>query len=285
MVWMKGRGRQLSVVLLLFAILFLNWSRLPRLVNASISVGFDHGPLAAPPDPPPENDFILSMPLERIKYTIVVRDGTLWAQVEAEFPIFLSWPNIAEMSMLYPTPPNTTDIHLWLDGDALNWFSYSDINPHAKHNTDLGDWEMIYFVIDPVPQNFTLAIQYEHPIENINGNYTFLYDLNIGPYLSSANPNSTAHFNVSLEVKCANVAVYTTGSSGVWNPVNFTTIENGDYQLFTFDIVSEYEKPLPGDIVVSMQVADIPEFQWLPVLFVFIFLFSLLSMRRFWRSS
>lgn len=213
------------------------------------------------PDLPTESGLMISMPQEWINYTLVVRNETVWTLIDGEYPMYLSEPTSTEIPMLYPTPPNTTNIHIWLDGDEVNWFNYSDANPYARHHTDIGDWEMIYCSINPVSEDFTLAIHYEHPVEIINGSYTFLYDLNIESYLSPTDPISTAYFRVSPDLDYSDVTVYSTGFTGQWSPMNFTRTENGNTQTLTFNVTSEYAKPLLGDIVVSMNIDSVPEFQ------------------------
>jgi len=204
----------------------------------------------------------LAMPEEYLNYTISVVNGTLWAKIDGTYPMQLS-PEYAflELPMVYPTPPNTTNIHIWLDDVELNWSNFSEIDPAATHHTDIGNWQMIYALVAPSSPDFALKIHYEHPVQVINGTYTFLYDLNISPYLSPSIPNSTAHFSIRVETNCSGVNVYTTGFNGTWNTMNYTTAKYSNVETITFDIVSEYAKPLWGDIAVSLLNAQIPEFQ------------------------
>jgi hypothetical protein len=82
--------------------------------------------------------------------------------------------------MVYPTPSDTTNIHVKMNETELDWSNY----PHDTHHTAIGDRSMIYCVIAPVSDYFVLKIHYEHPVQLINGSYLFLYDLNIREYLS-----------------------------------------------------------------------------------------------------
>jgi hypothetical protein len=162
--------------------------------------------------------------------------------------------------MVYPTPPNTTNMHIWLDDAELSWSNFSEIEPTAMHHTDIGDWQMIYCDIAPSSPDFVLKIHYEHPVQVINGTYTFLYDLNISPYLSPSAPKSTAHFSISVQANCSGINVYTTGNNGIWSPMNYTSMKEGNAETVTFNIVSEYDKPLLGDIAVALVDAQVPEF-------------------------
>ena len=119
---------------------------------------------------------------------------------------------------------------------------------------------MIYCVVQPAADDFVLRIHYEHSVQVINGTYTFLYDLNIISYLSPESPVSTAHFNVFLEANCSGVNVYTTGFNGTWTPKSYETTTEGGVQAVSFDIVSEYNQPLLGDIVVTLENPAVPEF-------------------------
>jgi hypothetical protein len=202
----------------------------------------------------------LAMPEEYLNYTILVVNGTLWAKIDGVYPMHLTGENGTVLPMGYPTPPNTTNMHIWLDDAELTWSNYSEIDPTARHPTDIGDWEMVYALVAPASPDFVLKIHYEHPVEVINGTYTFLYDLNISPYLSPSSPKSTAHFNFRVETNCSAIDVFTTGFSGMWTSMNYTSAKDGSVETVSFDIVSEHDKPLWGDIVVALVNVQVPEF-------------------------
>ena len=203
---------------------------------------------------------LLAMPEEYLNYTISAVNGTLWAKIDGLYPMHLSPESGTDtLPMLYPTPPGTTNIHVKLGDSELSWSNYSEIDPAALHHTDIGDWQMIYCLVAPVSGDFVLKIHYEHPVQVINGTYTFLYDLNISPYFSEANAKSTAHFRIRLETNCSGVNVYTTGFNGTWTPMNYTSSKDSNGETVTFDVVSEYDKLL-GDIAVTLADAQVPEF-------------------------
>jgi hypothetical protein len=203
---------------------------------------------------------LLAMPEEYLNYTISAVNGTLWAKIDGLYPMYLSPESGTDtLPMFYPTPPGTTNIHVKLGDSELSWSNYSEIDPTALHYTDIGDWQMIYCLVAPVSGDFVLKIHYEHPVQVINGTYTFLYDLNISPYLSEVNANSTAHFRIQLEANCSGVNVYTTGFNGTWTPMNYTSSKDSNGETLTFDVVSEYDK-LVGDIAVTLTDVQVPEF-------------------------
>ena len=60
---------------------------------------------------------ILAMPEEYLNYTISDINGTIWAKVDGSIPYAsLKWYYDGGLPMLYPIPPNTTNIHVLLNG-------------------------------------------------------------------------------------------------------------------------------------------------------------------------
>lgn len=199
----------------------------------------------------------LAMPEEYINYTISNINGELWAIIDGVYPMHMNYGLGQALSLVYPIPPNTTNIHVKLNGEELSIRNYSEVDPTATHYTDIGSWSMIYCSVNSIVEDFLLEIHYEHPIQIINGNYTFLYDLNISPYLSLSSINSVAHFNIRLENTSFNLNVYTTGFQGKWTPIGYNV--TGATSTVSFDIVSEYGKPLAGDVAFVLIDKTIPE--------------------------
>ena len=209
------------------------------------------------------SETILAMPEEYLNYTLTEINGTIWAKVDGEYPMHLSNGLDNGLPMLYPIPPNTTNIHVLLNGLELNWSNYNSVDPTASHHTDIGDWQMISCLLNPLSTDFVLEIHYQHPVQIINGSYTFLYDLNISPYLSPSSARSTAHFNIQLIQLPANAStltVFTTGADNGWQSLNFTRSSNPITETATFNIVSEYNHTLPGDIAMVLNSSTVPEF-------------------------
>jgi hypothetical protein len=207
---------------------------------------------------------ILAMPEEYINYTITRINESVWAKVDGVFPIYKIFgagdifelndiEHIVlsdELPLVYPTPPGTTNISVKFNETELNWSNYTETHPKALHHTAIGDWPMIYCKIDHVPDFFTLKIHYEHPIPVINGSYTLLYDLNISPYLSPWCNKSTAYFNIRMETSYNDLHVYTVGLDEKWSSVNYTITKDGTAEIVIIKITSEYNQPLPGDLVI-----------------------------------
>jgi hypothetical protein len=207
--------------------------------------------------------YSLSMPEESINYTIQWVNGSLWAKVDGTYPLtkfeietqdqtFLGFTfNGDALPLVYPTPPGTTNISMTIDETTLTWTNYTQIYPEATHYTALGNWPMIACTIQPVPDQFTLKIHYEHPIAQINGSDAFLYDLNISPYLSHWSNKSTACFNIKFETNYTDLQVNTIATNGTLKPVAYTTTQEGETETVTLQIISEYLKPLLGDLLIT----------------------------------
>ena len=228
----------------------------------------------------------LSMPVEYVSYTVTSINGTLWARIDGYYPIYLlkqmDCSFNGNLPMVYPMPPQTTNIRISLNNNEVSWSNYTQSFPGALHHTAMGDWWMIYANLENVSDYFELKIHYEHPLEMINGSYLFLYDLNISPYLSSQSNNSTVYFTIQMQTKITSLNVYTTETDNKWNPLNFTSTKNDSTEVVFLQMYSEYGKPLHGDLVVEFsQDRQISEFPlWtLPILLIGV-LFAILFFKR-----
>ena len=72
---------------------------------------------------------------------------------------------------------------------------------------------------------------------------TFLYDLNINPYLSTQQPDSTAYFTINFETDVINPQLYTTKTDTQWNHLNYTTQNKNSTIIITTQIASKYSEP------------------------------------------
>lgn len=228
---------------------------------------------------------VLSMPVEYVNYTITRVNGILWAKIDGTYPIYLQkQPDCTfnNLPMVYPMPPATTNIHLWLGDKELSWLNYTDAYPNELHHTAIGDWWMIYSVLTDVSDSLVLKIHYEHPLQMVNSSYLFLYDLNISPYLSEQSNNSTCYFTVRMEVNATNVQAYTTATDTAWNRINFTTTKQGSMEIVSIPEYSQFGKVL-GDLVVEFNdTTQVPEFPlWvLPFLAMTVIMVAILYLKR-----
>ncbi len=204
---------------------------------------------------------ILSMPKEDINYTITSDNGQFWAKVHGKYPITILNPSClpTQLPMVYPIPPNTTNIHITLNNKEVSWSNYTALYPEALHHTAIGDWSMIRCILENVSDSFLLEIQYEHLVQKINGSHTFLYDLNISPYLSAQQPDSTAYFTITFETDIINPQLYTTKTDTIWNPLNCITKNNNSTTIITTQIASKYSEPVLGDLVITFNDSNSQE--------------------------
>jgi len=197
----------------------------------------------------------LSMPIEYVNYTITTIDGSLWAIVDGDYPIHVSSQSgygfNGELPIVYPMPPNTTNIHLYLADKELSWTNYTQTYPDQLHHTAIGDWWIIYSVLSNISDFFELKIHYEHPLQIVNGRYLFLYDLNINPYLSPQNNNSTCIYTIRFDANITGFQAYTAETDDKWNPIDYTTIKENTKQTIQISEYSKYAKPLLGDLIVE----------------------------------
>ena len=203
----------------------------------------------------------LKMPEEYIDVTISFVDGTLWAKVDGTYPLYkfdvgnenpIAWLYVADsQNVLYPVPPNTTNISVKMDETELNWTSPTETHPQVIYSTAIGYWPYIAWGISSIPDHFVIKTHYEHPIPTKNGNYTFLYPLILWSYLNPWCNKSTAYFSIHMETKYENLNLYTV-SNGTWNPINYTITKENTAEIITFQIVSEWSKPLAGDVVIIL---------------------------------
>jgi hypothetical protein len=93
----------------------------------------------------------------------------------------------------------------------------------------------------------------------INGSNTFLYDLNLSPYLSQWSNKSAAHFNIRFETEITDIQAYTITTDGTLNHVDYTVTQDGDAKTMSLQVISEYSESLPGDLIISFTENKEPE--------------------------
>lgn len=210
--------------------------------------------------------FVLEIPEEYIDYTVCVVNGSLWAKVDGTYPLGKLWVdshcqpetmdtlftfNEGPLVLCYPTPPGTTNITVSVDATEVSWNNYTEITHDALHYTSVGNWPMIICEISPMSDQFVLRIHYEHPIQQTESGYEFLYDLNISPYLSPWSNKSTANFNIHFEVAAQNIEAVTVATDGTTKPIEYTVTQTEKAQTIALNVVSNYSKPLLGDLLIS----------------------------------
>ncbi len=194
--------------------------------------------------------YTFAMPEEEVKYTITTVDGGLWAKIDGTYPIIYNGDETS-IPMVYPTPPGTTNVSVWLNDVKLEWSNLTETQPKALHHTAIGDWSEILTLLQNVSGYFTLRIHYEHPIQVINGSYAFLYDLNIQEYLSAEQNASVAHFIVTMDTEFENLKVYSVDpETEAVKPMAFS-VTGEKPVVIKINEVSDFNAPLPGDLLIT----------------------------------
>ena len=207
-----------------------------------------------------------SMPEEQVNYTVTQINGTMWSKIDGAYPIMYAGKETL-IPMVYPIPPETNNISIWINNSQLSWSNFTETNPKALHHTGIGDWSEILTLVNVGSGSFVLRIHYEHPLQVINGSYVFLYDLNIQEYLSAACNSSVAHFTIAMDVNYTNLKVNTVDpETETLKPIEYVTLGDKN-EVVKVDEVSEFGKTLPGDLLVSFSLAKMNDIGTLSVVF------------------
>ncbi len=236
------RSRKILTVGLLFFVLFI-------VLETQLTLYVRANPIPYP---------TLLMPEEYIDVTISRKNGVLWAAVDGEYPF--ENLDVNTVTMYYPVPPSSPaeKTSVKIDDTSLSW-SYCE--PPKMYPTVVGDFPMIYWVIIPVPQNFTIKTHYEHPLPIIDEKYSFLYATGTGRYLGHPYAKETTayikmHISKDVAPRECQINVYTVANvSGDWvrNPANYVmTPDVGKWEI-TLTLVSELFAPLEEDTLVTIQ--------------------------------
>jgi hypothetical protein len=213
----------------------------------------------------------ISMPVEYVNYTVSPVNGSLWASVDGTYPMQIpqAWVG-QQLPMIYPMPTGVTNISIELNGQKVAFGNLTQADPDMLHYTYLGEWQIIFFTVQPTTPNFVLTVHYQHPIMKENGSYVFLYNLNINQYISNSSSESTAQFNISFPLNCYGFNVYLVAGQGALTnntktPVNFEISKNNGTQTVAFNIVSFYDEQ-PHDELVTFNVLPNTEALFLSVI-------------------
>jgi parallel beta-helix repeat protein len=162
----------------------------------------------------------LIMTREDLVITISKVHDKVWAEVNGAYNFSVIWPPCYLAEMSYPVPPDAEAVSVKIDETPLDWTYTGTYYP-----TFVGDFPFIGWVIEPVPDVFSIKTHYEHPLHIIGGNCTFLYALGTGQYL--AQPEYCYAYitvYVSKDVAPAedDIGVYLVTQGGAMEPASHT---------------------------------------------------------------
>ena len=216
---------------------------IPALAGAFLAATF----VSANPIPIP---FPACMPLEDMHIDIRPDQDGLQAIFSGEFT-FTYIPDEVT-SMLFPVPPDAENIHVYQDGDELEWTWSSE-----KYQTVLPEMPSIPMIewAGPFPETGTLfRVDYEHDLIGRPEEFIFFYAVGTGKYFPTYEKTTTANFDILLP---AGFAV-----KNVWldkEPHEYEVI--GSHLLIT---VQSQFGPITKDLIVSLvpevSPADFVEF-------------------------
>jgi len=198
----------------------------------------------------------IMMPYEYIDATISVDEGVMTAKVNGTYT-FENW-ECDLVTMDYPIPPNSEGISVKMNETLLDW-NHTDM----IYSTVIGNFTMISWLIEPVPNRFNVTTYYEHPMPLLDGNYTFLYALGTGKYLETYTKKTTAYIRISININITDletlsINVYKIGDNSttkewIWKPVECSiSRKDGTFVVIT-TITSEYFRPLNEDLLLTFK--------------------------------
>lgn len=210
----------------------------------------------------------LQMPYEYIYATISLENGELIATVTGTYT-FLNLEN-ENVTMSYPVPPDSTIVYVKIGEDLLNWWYKNE-----TYQTFVGNFTMIEWFIEPVPQLFNVTVRYYHPLhlrspQHFLGEYAFLYAMGTGKLLTNWYKQTTAYVAIRLSkdiVQSNRIGLQTVermDSAWFAKSANFTLVSEEETWLVMSTFESEFFEPLKEDLLLTF-VEGIPPYLGNPI--------------------
>jgi len=175
----------------------------------------------------------LIMTREDIVITISKVYGKIWAEVNGTYNFSVIMPPSPYSAVMsYPVPPDAEAISVKIDETQLDWTYNGTYYP-----TFVGDFPFIKWLIEPVPNAFSIKTHYEHSVHIIGGNCTFLYALGTGRYLAEPYwwgcwAYITVYIGKDIAPTGDDIDVYLATKEGVTEPANYSiTSLNGMWNV------------------------------------------------------
>lgn len=208
----------------------------------------------------------IGMPYECIYARLFLVEDTLAANVTGTYTfINLGYENV---TMLYPVPPGSTVNFVKIGNTTLDWQFTNEI-----YQTYLGNYTMIEWFIEPVPDTFNITVCYEHPLcfpipgihGAVPGTYGFLYAMGTGKLLTNWYKETTANISISINkniVQENSLSLFTVKRIGsLWFvlPADFNLTSQDEEWMLTATFQSELFKPLEEDLLLTFIEGVPPE--------------------------
>ena len=189
------------------------------------------------PWPPPA-----SMPLEEMKIQIQTMENGLHAQFSGDFT-FDHIPDEVN-SMLFPVPPDATNIQVYQNAIELSWTwsseNYATILPEIP-TIPMIEWEGPFSI-----EGCIFTVKYEHKLIERPDEFVFFYALGTGRYSQTYDKITTAYFDITLP------SAYKV--NGVWlddSPHDYSIFTLFNVTRLMINVQSSFG-PIEKDLIVSL---------------------------------
>ncbi len=198
----------------------------------------------------------ISMPYEYIYVSISMVEDIVTANVTGTYTfVNFGYENV---TMRYPVPPDSTINFVKIDGNSLTWQCINE-----TYQTYIGNFRMIEWFIEPVPESFNVTVCYHHPLHLCSQHflpieYVFLYAMGTGRLLANWYKQTTAYVTIRLSkdiVQSDRISLLTIEQKDnrwwIIKIANFTLTSEDEIWTVTSTFQSDYLQPLKEDLLMT----------------------------------
>jgi len=197
----------------------------------------------------------IQMPYEYIYAVISLVQDAVTANVTGTYTfINLGYENV---TMRYPVPPDSKVKIVKMGNSPLSWWYTNETYP-----TYMGNFTMIEWFIEPVPETFNITVCYEHSLhfhfpQAVLGTYGFLYAMGTGKPLTNWYKETTAYVNITGDMNIVqgnSIRLHTVeGTEHLWivKIANFNLTSRDEKWIVTATFHSEPFEPLEQDLLLT----------------------------------
>lgn len=196
----------------------------------------------------------IQMPYEHIHADISLVEDMIIANVTGIYTfINLDYENV---TMRYPTPPDSTVKFVKIGNSSLDWWYTNE-----TYLTYMGNYTVIKWFIEHVPETFNITVCYEHPLhlcrsQAVLGTYGFLYAMGTGKLLTNGYKETTAYVTITVDknIVQGSISLHTvewTGYMWIIMPADFNLTSEDEKWIVTATFQSEPLEPLKEDLLLT----------------------------------